>query len=206
MFLCIVRHAIRPIAVLSNKQTVHNVTRFRLYVCTAHRAFVVNKRRMVLDLLYVLFFACIVIYYEFIVFSCFGVFAVQFGDIWTIWHWRKKNAFVSILIYFTNYIYFLTPIDRSSLAKFWIYLWLFIDFQFTKYTCSFFTFIILTVSISLAANQRSQKSIKNIQLCISRLLPTTNIQYSVAKCKIIKYSDLHRWFGYYFFNILVAAI
>lgn len=91
MFLCIVRHAIRPIAVLSNKQTVHNVARSRLYVCTAHRAFVVNKRRMVLDLLYVLFFACIVIYYEFIVFSCFGVFAVQFGDIWTIWHWRKKT-------------------------------------------------------------------------------------------------------------------
>lgn len=127
----------------------------------AHRAFVVNKRHMVLDLLYVLFFACIVIYYEFIVFSCFGVFAVQFGDIWTIWHWRKKTHLsLSQFILRIIFIFFLTPSDRSRLAKFWIYLWLFIDFQFTKYAYSFFYIHFLTVSISLAANQRSQKSIK----------------------------------------------
>lgn len=140
--------------------------------------------------------------------SCFhaSVYSLFNLAIFELFDIEEKKRICVNLNWFTNYIYFLTPSDRSSLAKFWIYLWLFIDFQFTKYAYSFFTFFILTVSISLAANQRSQKSIKKIRLCISRLLPTTNIEYSVAKRKIIKYSDLHRWFGYYLFNILVAAI
>lgn len=94
--------------------------------------------------------------------SCFhaSVYSLFNLAIFELFDIEEKNAFVSISIYFTNYIYFLTPSDRSRLAKFWIYLWLFIDFQFTKYAYSFFYIHFLTVSISLAANQRSQKSIK----------------------------------------------
>lgn len=156
LFLCILWHAVRPLAALTTateQQTkqyikIHFVpvhTHIFIYT-TAHieyiRAIVVNKRHMALDLLYILF-ACTFLFIASS--SCFHVsvyFLSNSTTIFELFDIEAKRIFISILLCVFLQLVFIGRFDAQrdelvSCAKIIkCYLWLFADCQsvsqFTK--------------------------------------------------------------------------
>lgn len=128
LFLCILWHAVRPLAALTTanratNKTIHkNTFRSRSYTHlyiynSTYRVHTRNRCKQKTHgfgfTLYTLRLH-ISIYCEFIMFSCFGVFSIQFDDnIWTIWHWSKTHFYLnSVVCVFATCIHW--PIWRPA--------------------------------------------------------------------------------------------